>query len=348
VIDAFAGEPQFVDHLAPVWRALPAAVRGRFLVEPHLLERARARGVEPTLQERPVRLPIYPPPRYDGPLALVASYGDIKVARRLGYGPFAFLEHGCAQTYNGDPNRTPESGSYSGGGDREDNELFMVPNQHAADAWRARYPDARVEIVGSPRLDTLPHREPGPGPVVAISFHWDAAAVSPEAGTALGEYIPHLADLAAAFTVIGHAHPKADWQQVCGRYFARAGIELVPDFDEVCRSADVYVCDNSSTLYEFASTGRPTVVLNSKHYRKYIHHGLRFWEAAGVGVQVDDPAALPAAIERALECRADDVAERERAVDLVYKARRGGAERAAAAIVAWMETRVPAAAVAVA
>jgi hypothetical protein len=338
-LDALAGERQFVDHLAPIWRALPSLVQGDFLVTPELVDHATARGVNPVQIERPSPVPAYPPPRFDGPACLVASYGDVKVGRRIGYGPFAFVEHGCAQTYNGDPHRRPRSGSYSGGGDREDNALFLAPNQQAAEAWQTTYPDARVDVVGSPRLDLLPKREPGPGPVVAISFHWDASSVSPEAGTALGEYLPHLEELAAAFTVIGHAHPKGDWPRVCERYFRRAGIEFVPDFDDVCRRADVYVCDNSSTIYEFASTGRPVVVLNSKHYRKGIHHGLRFWEASHVGFQVDTPDELAIVIRLALVDPPEQQEAREQALDLVYAYRQGGARRAADAIVLWLRER---------
>lgn len=338
-IDALAGERQFIDHLAPVWHALPAHVRGSFLVEPHLIEHAQSLGIQPVAQERPVRVPAYPPPRFDGPLALVASYGDVKVGRRLGYGPFAFIEHGIAQTYNGDPNRIPRSGSYSGGGDRDDNELILVPNLHAAVAWERAYPTARIELVGSPRLESLPRREPGPGPVVAISFHWNASAVSPEADTALGEYLPVLAELARAYNVIGHAHPKGDWPQVCARYFRRAGIEFVADFADVCRRADLYVCDNSSTLYEFASTSRPVVVLNAKHYRRNIHHGLRFWEAADVGLQCDLPSSLVKVIGDALTDPPAQQAARERALDLVYAYRSGGAERAARAITDWLRER---------
>ena len=369
-LDALAGERQFIDHLAPIWHALPDHVRGSFIVEPHLVDHAHALGIQPVAQERPLRVPAYPPPRFDGPLALVASYGDVKVGRRLGYGPFAFIEHGCGQTYNGDPRRQPRSGSYAGGGDREDNELILVPNQHSADAWRAAYPSAMVEIVGSPRLEALPKREPDRdfgecehGPVgqctapytdgvmpcsrfeftrtVALSFHWDASSVSPEAGTALGEYLPILGELAKAeqYRIIGHAHPKGDWPRVCERYFRRAGIEFEPDFAEVCRRADLYVCDNSSTLFEFASTGRPVVVLNSKHYRKSIHHGLRFWATADVGMQVDDPGQLIATIDHALADPPEQQAARERALDVVYSHRSGGAQRAAQAIVAWLGQR---------
>ena len=113
----------------------------------------------------------------------------------------------------------------------------------------------------------------------------------------------------------------------------RHGIEHVATFDEVCRRADVYVCDNSSTIFEFASTGRPVVLLNSPQYRKRIHHGLRFWDAASVGVQVDTAAELPDAIQRALH--EDHSAEREAALDIVYAYRTDAAQRAADAIMEW-------------
>ncbi len=44
-MDAFAFEPQFVDHIAPVWRELPADVRGTLRTSPALGDRARALGL---------------------------------------------------------------------------------------------------------------------------------------------------------------------------------------------------------------------------------------------------------------------------------------------------------------
>jgi hypothetical protein len=35
-----------------------------------------------------------------------------------------------------------------------------VPNEYSARAWRASYPDARVEVVGCPKLDDLPAARP--------------------------------------------------------------------------------------------------------------------------------------------------------------------------------------------
>lgn len=338
MIDALAFEPQFLDHLAPVWSALPA--RGRFLVDPTLVERAARHGIDAIAQPRPPHTVLQPPPNHDGPPALVASYGDVKEARRLGYGPFAFLEHGAGQTYDGGKLNRPGHASYSGGRDRDDNELVLVPNEHAASRWRASYPNARVEIVGCPKIDTLPRREPGPGPVVAISFHWPAPiSISGYAGTALADYLPALTTLAKRFDMIGHAHPKGDWPFRMRRTYARAGIPFVADFEEVCRRADVFVADNTSCIFEFAATGRPVVLLNARVWSRKLEHGLRFWSASHVGINVDRHPDLISAIEEALADPLDRQVAREDALSIVYGLRTNGAAAAATAITDWLAGR---------
>jgi len=333
-MDAIACERQFIDHAAPVWRALPD--RGRFLTDASLVSYAAARGIEATpidaeALRRSSRPPVARPG--DGPQAFVVSIGDTKIARRLGYRRFAFMEHGAGQAYIGQRGSASRHPSYAGGGDREDVELFLVPNDYSANLWRAAYPSARVELVGCPRLDTLPRRVPGPL-TVAVSYHWPAF-VAPEAGTAIGHYAKVMPEFARAFNVIGHAHPKGDWPDRMATYYRRWGIEFVRDFDEVCERADVYVCDNSSTLFEFAATGRPVVVLNAPQFRRNVNHGLRFWEAADVGIQVDDPADLIAAVTVALQDAPQRQAAREAALDLVYQPRAGGAALAASALMSW-------------
>lgn len=343
MIDLLAFEPHFLDHLAPVWRALPEELRGIPNVDETLADRAARLlsvgdqvGAIVVHDGRAVRKTVrYPAARPGaGPTALVASYGDIKVGRRLGYRRFAFLEHGAGQAYVGD-RRHRRHGSYAGGEDRDDVELFLVPNGYAADLWRGAYPDARVEIVGCPKLDELPAREPGPAPVVALAFHWDFHAIA-ETRSALGHYLPALPDLARRFRLIGHGHPR--YADTLARTYRRLGIEYVPEFDEVCRRADVLVADNSSVLFEFAATGRNVVVLNAPWYRRNVEHGLRFWSAAGVGANVSDPSFLPAAVAYALSD--DEVLRlaREDALRLVYTYRDGGARRAADAIVDWLAT----------
>jgi hypothetical protein len=332
-IDFLAFEPQFVDHAAPVWHATPEHVRGRFLVDNRLVARAAslgvaAEGVDAFQTRAGQRRPSARPG--PGPTAFVVSIGDTLVGRRLGYTRFVFMEHGAGQAYTDrvELNRHP---SYAGGKDREDAIAFLVPNEYAARLWRRAYPSARVEVIGCPKLDTLPARRPDPGPVVAISFHWPAFGC-PEAGTAFGYYRDALPALRRAFTTIGHAHPKADWGHRMERRYQEAGIAFVADFDEVCRQADVYVCDNSSTLFEFAATGRPVVVLNSPEYRRNVNHGLRFWDASRVGVNVERGSDLVDGVSRALADGQDDRDAREHALGIVYAHRSGAAARAARVI----------------
>lgn len=321
MIGALAYEPHFLDHLAPVWHALPESERGEFRTDPALAPRARALGIEPVEVPYPKAIPAEPAPSFAGRLTLVASYGDLKKGRRMGLGPFVYLEHGIGQSYIGDAH-AKEHPSYSGGRNRADVVLNLVPNENAAQRWRDSYPDTPVEVIGCPKLDTLPAKEPGPV-TVAVSTHFPCS-IAPETQSALGNYLHAIEKLPHA--VIGHGHPRYFGLD---RIYKRIGVEYVPEFTDVCRRADVYVCDNSSTLYEFAATGRPVVVLNAPSYRRDVDHGLRFWEAADVGIQVNRPSELAPAIERAL---AGDTSNREHALDIVYAYRSGAAERAARAI----------------
>jgi hypothetical protein len=312
VIDVLASEGHFADHLAPVWAALPDALRGRFLA---------GRDLETALEHGDDQL---------ADAVLVASYGDHKRARQLAYARIARMEHGAGQSYGGDP-RTADIPNYAGGRDADDVGLFLVPGPHPASRWATAYPDATVVTVGSPRLDALPAREPDGRTVVAISFHYTAYLGCPEGDSAFRWYRNLLAELTRRFTVIGHAHPRH--AQRLRPWFSRAGIPFVADFADVCRRADVYACDNSSTIFEFAATGRPVVVLDGPHFRHDVEHGLRFWDASHVG-QRATPATLRDALKRALEGEGD---RREEALARVYAHRQGGAHRAAAEIHHWHE-----------
>lgn len=264
-------------------------------------------------------------------VALVASYGDVRDAMRHGFERIVLMQHGIGQSYS---NRNPH---YPGGESNEAVGLFLVPNDHSADRWRAAYPRAAVEVVGSPRIDSLPAREPGPF-TIAVSFHWDAF-IAPEARSTFDFYKQALPELAQRYNLIGHSHPRFGSP---ARFYAKHGIEFVPTFDEVCRCADLYICDNSSTIYEFASTGRPVVVLNGPFYRREVEHGLRFWEAADVGRQVWESDDLIGAVEDAVADRGQIA--REAALDIVYPIRWGGAQLAATAIRGWLGRSVTVAA----
>lgn len=310
-IDLLYSEAKCLAHAEPAWLALPEALRGE------RIDRSQPRpGVHPSrMADRAV---------------LVASFNDATAAHRRGYRRIALLEHGVGQSYEGHTSR-----AYPGGPGRDIVSLFLSPNETAASRDRAAYPGVRVVVVGCPKLDTLPARDDSPGPVVAISFHWSQKS-PPELRSALPHYLEALPALAERLTLIGHYHPMA--ARAVLPVYRRLGIEIVDSFEDVCRRADVYVADNTSTLYEFASTGRPVVVLNAPWYRRDVEHGLRFWVAAGVGIEVDAPDLLVAAVERALETANDPERRgwREAVLDIVYGRRKGASKRAAKALEAWV------------
>ncbi len=318
IIDAAAGQEHFADHILPIWLALPEASRGTFYA-PSVRE-----GV-PNMVKPAI------PPRSRRPI-LVASAGDMKRARNGGR-RVALMEHGCGQSFGGDP-RADRFASYAGHAGRDDIEMFLHPGAHPAGRDRARYPKARVEVTGCAKLDSLPRREGKADSVVCVSFHWQCGIV-PETRPAYDAFQHHVRKLAHApgITVIGHGHPRVIKR--LSQWYRRIGIETVLSFEDVCRRADLYVNDASSTLFEFASTGRPVVVLNSPRYRPNVDHGLRFWEASGVGYNANVADDLEGIVRLALTDPIEQQQAREAALDLVYAYRTGGAARAAEALVDW-------------
>lgn len=270
-----------------------------------------------------------------GDAVLVAGYPDVARARRLGYRRIVLLEHGIGQSYG------TSSPGYPGGRNRDGIGLFLSPNETAAGKDRAAYPAARVEVVGDPHLARLPRRIQDGRTTVAFSFHWSTEGV-PELRSALDHYRAALTTLQSQLpdvTFIGHSHPRRDLSEL----YEWLGWEYVRDFGEVCRWADVYVADNSSTIYEFASTGRPVLVLNAPWYRRNAEHGLRFWSASGVGQSVWSPTGLPSAIDSALGESGSRyeplyVGARESALSIVYQPK----VDPAAELLDWLSAAVPA------
>jgi len=323
VIDVLASAPHYADHLAAVFGALPEDARGSFMTSSvPTAQRIRALGYESSELRGS-----------DNPI-LAAAYGDMVRAKVLSP-RIALMEHGAGQSYGG---RGINHGSYAGGVKRDAVGLFLHPGPHPAARDRRSYPRARVEVIGSPHLDTLPRREGPPGRVVAITFHFNGP-LCPETRTAYPHFFPAVAALASRFELLGHGHPMLWGMGRVGRRLANryrdAGIEAVRDFDEVCRRADVLVFDNTSVGFAFAATGRPVVVMNSPRYDRRVNHGLRFWEASGVGVNCDDPAKLGDCIEEALADPPERKAAREAALDLVYAYRSGAGQRAADVLMDW-------------
>lgn len=279
MIDGFASRPNYVDHIAPVWAALPE--KGTLWVsEQRLATRARTRGVDAQVGRPDGARPV-----------LVAAYRDELAVN----GPVILLEHGAGQHYGG-------VDASSMGQTRSDVILYLAPNPGVADRMATVLPNARTVAVGCPRLDRHLHRSPPPGgePVVGVTWHWPARTW-PEAMWAWPHYRPHLPALAQGRQVVGHGHPR-----VLGRLigdYRRAGVRVEPDPETFLDSIDVLVADNTSLLFEAAAIGIPVAVLDAPWYRRHVDHGLRFWEWADIGPRTGAGAALAETVDRAWQER---------------------------------------------
>lgn len=248
------------------------------------------------------------PPRSRTP-TLCASLYDLRMARQAGR-PVILMEHGAGQSY--------VSGARNGyvGGERDGVIAVLLPGFGPAAVHRRMHPAIPAFVVGCPKLDRM--RGGGDRPVV--SFHWSCPNL-PETRNGLAHFRPGLEKLAEV-GALGHGHPKA-WQNLRAVY-VRLGIEPVEHFADAIARASVYICDNSSTIFEAAALDVPVVVLNAPHYRRDVDHGMRFWEYADVGVQVSDPAKLQAAVAEALADPPERRRRRREIADAVY-AHRGRA-----------------------
>jgi hypothetical protein len=314
--DFLASQPQYADHLLPVWFALPVEQRGTF----YAVDKAAA-VVRADVGEKFKR--SYPPRK--GPLTVVASYPDFRVAHRANR-KVVLLNHGTGQSYQGTLKNHP---AYVGGGSRNEVALFLEPGPYAGAITRSK--GGNVVEVGVPKLDPW-HKFPAEPtePVVAISWHWHCVSGVPETDWAWPEYKESVVSLSKEVKVIGHAHPRA-WLRL-EKWYREVGIEPVQSFSEVLQRASVFVADNTSALYEFASTGRPVVVLNSKHYRREVEQGLRFWRDVP-GMQLDYPSQLSDAIHTVLEAPEEYFYPFRSVIEKVYAYTDGkAAERAAKAI----------------
>lgn len=318
-VNAYATLPHYAEHIDAVWRHLPdelAGVRyspvGRHWPGWHPVGRGRPPLGEPVI---------------------TAGASDATTMRPR---PVIHLEHGAGQAYAG-----IESGSYAGGPGFEHAIAFLCPSSTVADRWRARYPSTPAHVVGCPKLDPWHAGERGPHlerrdrfPVVAVTFHWDCPLL-PETRSAWPVYRDELGPLyteiaGAGGDFLAHAHPRL-WG-LAERHYRRSLIPSTPDLVEVLDRADLLIGDNTSALYEFASTGRPVVVLNAPWFRRDVDHGLRFWSHVP-GPQVDDPAELRQVVRRALRDPDQFAAIRGRAVAHAYSATDGSAGRRAATAV---------------
>lgn len=321
MIDFYAKEPHFRDHMEPVFKKITEA------------------GYEAKWVQNDVGSSA----RY----AVVASSGDLERATRDKKMVF-FMEHGAGQSYN------VRHTSYAGGPNRQNVCMFLSPGPHVTAQNLKFYPQTPYAAVGVPKLDKW-HREMSPEPpdpkscpTVVFSFHWDCH-VCPETRSGFEHFKESILEINkmrlengdgeavnGEFNLVGHAHPRI--RKIVRAFCVEHGIPFLDNFEDVLDQADVYVCDNSSTIFEFASIGKPVVLLNPPMYRKSITHGLRFWEYADIGPNAKDTKSLLAAIRECIhETREDRIERKYRINEIYYPCDGQASERAANAILDFIE-----------
>lgn len=339
-LDFFARRAHYIDHMAPIWNALPAERRGTVHIAQELESYAQQELWFPKLQIFEGGIPAG-----DNPV-LVAAYGDLNKVIRSESRKIITIEHGVTQGFG--------TASYPNGtiGNRDKVDFALLPNEYVARHFRA-VRETPCEVVGTPKLDPWyypPFFAPdhleytqrvsflhGRKPVIAIAFHWGNRNENPpESGSAWEWYRSILPELAKHYKVLGHSHPLATSEH--REAFERAGIEWVGDFREVLRRADVYVNDLSSTMYEFLLTGKPVVVLNAPWFRRSVQWGIRFWDYSDVGINVENLGELLQAIDQTLRDYGEiHGEERRRAVVDLYPYAGHSAGRAVEAIMNYLE-----------
>lgn len=270
-----------------------------------------------------------PRPDVAGCVVVCVCAGDERRAMACGARGTVLMEHGLGQCYEG-----VEAGSVwgAGRGNLRGRLGLILPGAFAM-GQHAGASVVPVFAVGCPAMDGWLGRGgrrdlSGRRPVVAVSTHWDCH-VCPETRSAW----PWIAEEVEAmgrdgrWSVLGHYHPhevRAGSLHERLRVYHRGGCEVVDAWEEVMERADVFITDNSSSLYEFAALGKPVVCLSPPWYRRGVRHGLRFWEALP-GVEVVEAGALRETVAEVLRDDAVGAGLRGAAMPLAWGEMDGGA-----------------------
>lgn len=229
---------------------------------------------------------------------VVFCYGDLKkITTEYPKKKIIFCEHGVGMYYD---NVHP---SYAGSKEHRENVILRLsPNKMHADKEMETL-KCPVEIVGIPKLDKFAKRIfrfKKYRPTIALSFHWDCL-VNPETRSSFKYFEKILPILKREYDVIGHGHPRIMAKLI--PIYRKWGIQYFHNFETILKKADVYICDNSSTIFEWCITKKPVVLLNPPTYRKDVEHkgNPRFWKHAGIAPLCERPEDIITCIQDAIE-----------------------------------------------
>lgn len=307
-LDFLSSQPQYFDHLSPIWNALPHDQLGTFYVPNDLLRHALSRLEHRLFLQSYDRREFRKPSDYSQTVRirpiLVAAFGDLLAAHQQNDARrILYMEHGIGHTFH-----TP---AYPDGpGKRDWVYAFLPPNQYTLDKIKQVRPTHPCEVIGTPKTDWIvnryginplrvlkgSHYEP---PIIGIGFHWGSRRNHPpESGSAFEHYKEYIPTLAKHYKLLAYGHPLS---KEYPEFYKSIGVEYTTDFHQVMWRADVLLNDLSSVMYEFLLTGKPVVVLNAPWFRREVYHGLRFWDYSNIGINVEEPKELPWAIQDTLD-----------------------------------------------
>lgn len=332
-LDILARQSYYIDHLAPIWNALPDEMRGTFYVLDTKWESLKKLDYSHKIQ-------LYVDDQFCGhnPI-LTAAYGDaIRAVDFDNRRPVILMEHGIGLTFG--------KATYADGiGQRDRLSAFLMPNRVTAGKIAPELQHIPHPIIGVPKLDGwkdrfIPSQQITHMPTVAIAFHHGDKQSRPGVvGSAWEHYAEILPLLAERYQMIGHGHPLS--KSPLASLYKQAGIPIVEDFEEVMNKADIYINDASSTAYEFLLTGKPVILLNAPWFDRKTNYGIRFWEYANVGLSVDDPGVLIQMIDKTIANPAGLLQYRQKAVRDLFPNLGNATETAVQEISAIMGVRIP-------
>lgn len=274
LVDLVAEHQHYLDHLLPIWNALPAETRGTV----YKVGEVAREGF--------------------GRLLMVGGYSDVI---RYAHRPVIYVEHGAGQSYHDLPLSVAPFYSPLQPSKQHRNVIgFICPNDEVAARWSGSY-DRPTFVVGCPKLDPWHSslRSEHDPRTMAITFHWEPPASVwtqvPELLSAFDLYWPVIAESIArwreqGWRVISTSHPRAEPVK---QFFLGLGVEFTDLSSDILDRAEILVADNTSLSAEMMSLGRGVVFLNRPEYRREVQHGGRFWQwPERTGVSIDSPASL--------------------------------------------------------
>lgn len=305
-----AERQQYLDHIIPIYNNY---IGSKLIMIDKELIHSIDKYIEFNWEDERSMCEIYDRIDERPSMFFVAAHSTLRLASVMDVSVGCiYMDHGCGQTLDIDHHFWSRINSKSPFVNTM--QIFAAPNKIVMETTENNNPNVVSVLCGTPKMDkyhnvNMREKTIADG-LVVFSWHWECKAC-PETLGGFEYWKERVAIASERFNVAIHGHPRV--QDKTRRFAMDNEIEFIRDFDEVMDRAYLYVCDMSSTIYEFAATDRPVLVLNNPWFRREVNHGMRFWEFSDVGVQCNNKSDLDYCIDAAL-CDMDQFSSRRREI----------------------------------